>query len=149
MNKFITGLILSCGLLFSSTADAKVTAGLTFGIPEIFGAHASYFPNNNFSVDGQLTLSTLDAGVTAHIPISRSFDERHSVLLSGLLGYSHNLVGTFTYNGLHSLVGAGYGYQTASGWDLRALAGVAISAAPKEHYNNTEFSGRVVIGHTF
>lgn len=118
--------LLALSMLFATlpAAQAKVSGGLTLGSPELFGAYLSPWVGENVSLDGRLTLSTVDVGLTGHIPFAGAPGGEHDFLVMGSGGYVHNLVSNHWVvgHGPHFIGVLGYGYQ--SEWDLRLLLGV-------------------------
>ncbi len=146
MKNFIFSIFL---LLAASDASAsKGSAGIVLATPEIFGTYASYWPTDDLSLDGRLTLSTVEGGVTAHIGIMDSVSSRHDLLVTAMAGYVHDAVrnGTWhAYHGPHFIGAAGYGYQ--GGWDVRLLAG--ITTQPTLTSWSTGFTAYAMVGHSF
>ena len=100
-------------------ADVSIGVGLSF--PEIALVYLSVWPSSTITIDGMLTPSTANGGVTGHIPISAS--GRHNILVSGMVGFVHALARSswLPYRGVRFFGGAGYGAQGS--WDFRALLG--------------------------
>jgi hypothetical protein len=151
--KYLTSLIFAILLAFAPGAAHATTASIggIAGTPEYFGLATSIFPSSQVSLDAWLTLSTVDAGVTIHIPVAGEtrLDLRqnmHNILLTAMGGYAHNLVDTFPKSDYHALVAGGYGYRHASGWDLRGQLGAEIYGA---HPVEAQFHGHVYLGHFF
>lgn len=115
-------LVLSAVLLLSTAAHAA-SIGAVLADPESIGAYASWSIDRALSLDARLTLSTLDAGLTAYLPIT---SDVHNLALSALAGYTHNPQNSHwaVLQGGHFDVLAGYAYEGAA-WEVRGLAGVA------------------------
>lgn len=144
--KFLTGVVFAIVMAFASQAKAHTSIGAVGTYPELGGVYVSYFPQREFSVDGWLTLSTVDAGVSGHIPVSSDINGTHAIVLTGLFGYSHDLLPVFDYRSFHAVGAAGYGYLSSGGWDTRIQAGVTTAAQP--HGLSTGFHGHLMVGHT-
>lgn len=137
-------LLLCAALLAPSIAHAApVSLGVALTAPEIFGVQASLWPSHALSADVRLTLATVDGGVTAHFPLDGDWDGgSHAILLTGLLGYAHNLVSPIhwlPHRGLRLEALAGYGYT--NGIDLRIQAGASVDPG-----YGAGFAGQVVVG---
>jgi hypothetical protein len=134
---------LACLLPFLGLLDAPAapvaSAGVTLSSVEVAGLAGSYFLDRSVSIDGRLTLVSVDAGLSAHLPFS---GPAHAVVLTGLGGFRHALVHNDGY--LHN----GYGYLGT--FDLRAQAGL-VTERTHPHLGkwNAAFVFAVYAGKTF
>ena len=147
--KFITSIIFALGLALSGgpkEAQAKASVGAIAAYPEVIGVYGSAFMLDQLSVDGWLTTSTADLGLTAHFPVAEGLQTQHSILLTGMVGYAHNLMAVFPYRSYHAVFAAGYGFQSLNGWDIRAQLGTEVFGA---HPVATGFHGHLMVGHMF
>jgi hypothetical protein len=144
---------LACLLPFLGLLDAPAapvaSAGVTLSSVEVAGLAGSYFLDRSVSIDGRLTLVSVDAGLSAHLPFS---GPAHAVVLTGLGGFRHALVHNDGY--LHNVHGGrlsalvGYGYLGT--FDLRAQAGL-VTERTHPHLGkwNAAFVFAVYAGKTF
>jgi len=123
IKRFIFAAAFVFAVATPGTSHARASIGGLLASPEIVGGYLSLWPNNDVSLDFRATLTTLDAGVTGHIPISSAVDHRHDIVVSGLGGWVH--AGShYYYDGMGARVAGmvGYGYQ--SSLDFRVMGGV-------------------------
>lgn len=132
--------LLALYLCFAPVAAHAASAGILFSDPEIFGVWGSVYPDEHLSLDGRVTLSTVDIGVTGHLPMLREASP-HSLLLVGMAGWQHNFVreASLACDSAKFMFGAGYGYLGA--WDLRLIGG-----ATGCHVGSSWHRGYTVIG---
>jgi len=146
MKNFIASCCLAFCMLFGSVAHAKTEIGAVLSMPEIFGVYLSYYPVDPIALDTWLTLSTVDFGPTFFLPFAE-IGGTHSLVLTGLVGYSHNLVPALPYKSFHSIIAAGYAWQSVGGWDFRIQAGTTLAKLPDRMLAG--FHGHLQVGHTF
>ncbi len=110
--------------------DPDFSIGLGLSYPEIALVWASAWPRRDLTIDGLFTLSTVDAGATWHAGLGGA----HSLLLQGLVGWTHSIVATpvFGYRGLRLFAGGGYGAQGS--FDFRAVVGFSAQQAGAGHW---------------
>ena len=120
-------ILLAIALMFPS----HTSAGLLVADPEYFGAWGSVWPSTRTSLDARLTMSTIDGGITGHFPIAANLGEEHDILVTGMAGWTHDLIENHywdAHHGFHLMACAGYGYRSA--WDIRLLGGVTSYESP-------------------
>lgn len=117
--------------------------GVLFSTPESVGVAGSYYPLQQLSVNGWLTLNTADIGLSAHVPVFGS--ERHNLVFTAMGGVVHHLVPHFGLDKtvFHAVGSGGYGYRNE--WDMRLEMGVTLLEA--KHGLKSGFHGHVLIGH--
>jgi hypothetical protein len=142
-------IALVAALLATSIAHARPQTNVSFGpvlsVPEIAGAQVSFWPDSNLTIDLRATLSSIEGGVTGHIPIAAAASgARHDIVLTALGGFVHRGVRAGTYGdnafgaGGRILGAVGYGYQGAV--DFRIEGGLSAYDATDWQLDPTFFA---------
>jgi hypothetical protein len=129
-----TSILFAAALTLSLPAKASpvATIGVGLSTPEIVGLYVSLWPTANLTVDGRLTLATVDAGLTGHFALSSDGAWRHDLLAEVLVGAA--VIPThFGWVGWHGPRVSGLlGYGLLGAIDLRIEAGLAMAAGPND-----------------
>jgi hypothetical protein len=145
-------LILAASMflcLAEPVASAKVgSVGVSANSVEVLGVNGSYFPMREVSLDARLTLVSVDAGISVHLPFS---GPQHAVVLSALGGFRHALLHDDGY--LHNVhtgrfsALAGYGFL--GDFDVRVQLGlVAERTMAASHTWHPAFAASAYVGKT-
>ncbi len=147
-------ILLAVSFLLMLLAPTQGNAAVKGGVgavltrPLTAGVYGTLFPVDDLSIDGWLTTTTADLGLTGHIPVYKTLDNRHSVLLTGMAGYTHNeIVQLYRTNSYRAVLAAGYGFQTNGGLDLRGLLGADIFGTHPSV--EARFHAHVMVGYLF
>lgn len=135
-------------LLLVATRPAAAAPMFTLGgqlsTPELAGLFASVWPTPELSIDGRVTLASVDAGLSGHIPLAGSIDGwRHDLVVTGLAGWVGIPAWAQPRNGWRLSALAGYGLLGTI--DVRLEAGV--QAMPG--YGGAAFTALAMVGKTF
>jgi hypothetical protein len=131
----LTLVVLACGVSANAATEVVVvgpprstpllTVGLAISKPEIAGLYLSLLVPSFalVSADARLTLSSVEGGLSLHIPLATG-PVRHSVVVTGLGGYVHGGVNNEWMPHHHGRLIGMAGYGLMSTWDLRIQAGM-------------------------
>jgi hypothetical protein len=142
MKKLLPVAAFAIALLSVHISHAAISVGGVLSHPEIFGAYLSIWPTPDFTFDLRATLSTVDGGVTGHIPLARGEHHRHDILVNAMGGYVH--AGDHVYyedRGARVLGMVGYGYQSCL--DVRLEGGVSAYDTPQGWQTAPTFAASV------
>jgi hypothetical protein len=161
MKSIVLTLALAVSSIIPASASADVTVvaparsaplatvGLAISKPEIAGLYLSLFLPSfaAMSVDARVTLSSVEGGLSAHIPLGTG-TVRHAVVVTGLGGYVHGGVNNEWMPYHRGRIVGMVGYGLLSTWDLRLQAGVLAQHALVDQWVRS-FTAQLMIGRVF